>query len=203
MAAVSAVILPFLAFAIAASATPGPNNLLVLATAARHGVRAAVPLILGIALGFGFMVGVVGAGLAGPLTHQPAVHAGMRWAGAAWMLLLAWRIARAEPAAPSGEAAAAPLGFWGACAFQWVNPKAWVMALATAATYTVPGEDLWAQVLLLSALFAVISLPCVGAWALLGAGAGAFLTTPRRMRAFNLVMGCLLAASVLPVLLDR
>jgi threonine/homoserine/homoserine lactone efflux protein len=196
----STVVLPFLAFAIAASGTPGPNNLLALATAARYGVRAALPLVLGIALGFGFMVAVVGMGLAGPLAHHPAVHAGMRWIGTAWMLVLAWRIARSETAAPSGTNVAAPLGFWGACAFQWINPKAWIMALATAATYTTPGDDLPAQVLLLSAIFVVISIPCVGAWALLGAGASTLLTTPRRMRAFNLVMGSLLAASVLPVL---
>ena len=198
----SVMILPFLAFAVAASATPGPNNLLVLATAAQNGIRAAIPLIVGIALGFGFMVGVVGVGLAGPLTHHPAVHSGMRWVGTAWMLVLAWRIARAEPTTLSGPEAVVPMGFWGACAFQWINPKAWVMALATAATYTTPGDDIWAQVLLLSSIFFVISFPCVGIWALLGAGASTLLTTPRRMRAFNLVMGLLLAASVVPVLIN-
>lgn len=196
----SAVILPFLAFAIAASATPGPNNLLVLATAARNGIGATIPLILGIALGFGCMVAVVGTGLAGPLAHHPAVHAAMRWFGTAWILVLAWRIARSEPATPSGPVNIAPLGFWGVCGFQWINPKAWIMALTTAATYTTPGDDPLLQVLLLSSIFVGISVPCVGTWALLGVGASTLLTTPQRMRTFNLVMGTLLAASVLPVL---
>lgn len=197
----SIMILSFLAFAVATSTTPGPNNLLVLATAAQHGGKAAIPLVFGSALGFGFMVGVVIAGLAGLLTHHPDVHSGMRWVGTAWILILAWRISRVAPAILSGPKAIVSIGFWGSCAFQWINPKAWVMALATSATYTVPGDDLWIQVFLLSSIFAVISFPCVGIWALLGTGVSTYLTTTKQMRIFNQITGLLLAASVLPILI--
>ena len=201
-----ASLLPFLLFALVASATPGPNNTVVLATAATHGLRAALPCMLGISLGFGFMVAVVGTGLAGALVAHPLLHAVLRWLGAAWLLVLAWRIARAGSLSPSGSGTAARPGywrsFWGMCGFQWVNPKAWILAVATAATYTVPGDALRAQVLVLAALFVLISLPCTASWALLGAGTGRWLSSPARLRRFNLVMGLLLAGSVVPAVLD-
>ncbi|MXP62742.1 LysE family translocator [Roseomonas sp. M0104] len=202
-ATVSTDLLAFLGFAFAASATPGPNNIMTLATAARHGLRATLPLILGVALGFGFMLTVIGTGLAQPLASHAGLHTALRWAGAAWMLLLAWQIARAgSPAAAESPRVGAPVGFWGACAFQWVNPKAWILAVATTATYTLPGENLTAQVLVLAGLFMLVTLPSLGAWALLGAGSSQWLASPRRMRAFNIAMGLLLAASVVPAVLE-
>lgn len=198
----TAGLLPFLAFAFVASVTPGPNNILVLATAASDGLRATVPLILGIALGFGVMVTAVGIGLAAPLASHAGLHALLRWVGAAWMLVLAWQIARSGGPGPASQPRkAAPFGFWGACAFQWVNPKAWVLALATVTTYTVPGEALVGRILLLAGIFVLVCLPSTGAWAVLGAGTGRLLSSPARLRAFNLAMGLLLAASVIPVLL--
>ncbi len=201
----AASLLPFLLFAIVASVTPGPNNAVVLATAARRGLRGALPCMLGISLGFGFMVAVVGVGLAAPLLAHPLLHDALRWVGAAWLLVLAWRIAHAGDAPPGDGVAASPgffRVFWGMCGFQWVNPKAWILAVATTATYTVPGGAVRAQVLLLAGLFAVIGLFSAGAWALLGAGTGRWLSSPRRRRRFNLVMGLLLAGSVVPALLD-
>jgi len=201
--AMIADLLPFVAFAFVVSATPGPNNVLVLATAVAHGLRATIPLVLGVVFGLGFMVVVVGMGLAKPLTTYTALHAALRWLGIAWMLVLSWQVARAgSPSIPGRQTADAPLGFWGACAFQWVNPKAWVMALTTATTYTVPGDDLASQVLLLAAVFVLVSTPSVGAWALLGARASRLLASPTRARAFNLTMGLLLVASIIPAALE-
>ena len=196
-------LLPFLLFALASSATPGPNNALIAASAAHHGPRAVVPHALGISLGFGAMVVLVGLGLAGPLAASPALHRVLRWVGAAWMGWIAWRIARADvPADARGTPATAPrMGFWAAAGFQWVNPKAWLMAVATTATYTDARLPLVPQVLLLGALFASVALPCLAAWAALGAGAGRLLHTPGRMRAFNLGMAVLLLASVAPAVL--
>jgi threonine/homoserine/homoserine lactone efflux protein len=202
---VTAGLLPFLAFAIVASATPGPNNIMVLANAATHGLRATLPIVLGVALGFGFMVAVVGIGLARPLAAHTTLHAMLRWVGAAWLLLLAWKIASASAPSVPGQGQGrrgAPLGFWTACAMQWVNPKAWVMALATATTYTVPGHDLTLQVLVLASVFVLVGLPSVGAWALLGSRARRHIASPGRLRIFNLTMGLLLAASVIPAVLE-
>jgi threonine/homoserine/homoserine lactone efflux protein len=196
-----ASLLPFLVFAFVASATPGPNNVMVFSAAATHGLRATIPLILGIAIGFGVLVAVVGSGLAGPLTRYPLLYTVLRWLGAGWLLLLAWKIARAgSKSFPTKAASRAPMGFWGGSAFQWVNPKAWILALATTAIYTVPGHNLYAQVLVLALIFVLVSAPCVGMWAMLGLGVSRFLESPARLRAFNLLMAVLLAASVIPVI---
>jgi threonine/homoserine/homoserine lactone efflux protein len=196
-------LLPFVIFAFATSVTPGPNNVMVFTAAARHGIRATVPLILGIALGLGIMVVVVGSGLAGPLaTYQP-LQAPVRWIGVGWMLLLAWQIARSgDPSMADRGPEARPLGAWGAMAFQWVNPKAWVMALATTATYVRPGGSYYGQVVTLAVVFTVVSIPSVSVWAVLGSRTRHLLASRARIRAFNIVMAILLACSTLPVLLE-
>ncbi len=190
----------FTLFAIAMSVTPGPNNIMVTAEAANHGMRATIPHMLGICIGLGAMVAAIGLGLATALGTYPALHAALRWVGGGWMLWIAWRIARSDPAVPSGGRPAVPMGFGAAALFQWVNPKAWVMAVVASTTYTVPNHALVPQVLLLAALFTLIGLPCILSWSLLGAGAGRVLRTPAQMRTFNAVMAGLLVLSVLPLL---
>ncbi len=201
----AATLLPFLMFAVVASITPGPNNILVMSITATRGLRAGIPIILGVALGFGFMVTVVGAGLAAPLARFPALQIAMRWIGVAWLLVLAWRIAR-SPAIDLGVSEAKraetrpPMGFWGATAFQWINPKAWIMAVATAATYTLAGIAPDWQSPVRGLIFVAVSLPSISTWALLGLGVGRWLATAHRLRVFNVVMGVLLAASAVPAL---
>ena len=189
-------------FAIAMSVTPGPNNIMVAAEAANHGVRATIPHMAGINLGFGIMVALVGLGLAGPLAASPELHAVLRWLGGAWMLWIAWGMVRAAPANPSRPATLiTPMGFGAAALFQWVNPKAWVIAIVASTTYTVPGQGLTSQILLLAVLFCLVGVPCNLSWALLGAGAGRVLRTPAQWRTFNVVMAGLLLLSVLPLFL--
>jgi threonine/homoserine/homoserine lactone efflux protein len=190
----------FLLFSIATSATPGPNNIMVSAAAANHGFRATIPHILGIAVGLAVMLLIFGSGLAGPLAADPRLHGLLRWVGVAWMLWLAAKIAFAQRTLTGGGRP--PLSFVGAALFQWINPKAWLIALATVATYTTAEGSLYRQVALLALLFFLVSIPCVGAWAALGAGAGRFLMTPRRLRLFNIVMALLLVASLVPLLWD-
>jgi threonine/homoserine/homoserine lactone efflux protein len=192
-------LLPLLGFAVAASVTPGPNTLMVAAAAANHGVRATWPHMLGITAGFGTMLLLVGLGLAGPFAASPALHAALRWIGAAWLLVLAWRIARAG--APGEGDARPPLGFWGGAAFQWVNPKAWLIALAAIPAFSTPGGDVLAESLRIAVVFTVLSIPCLLVWAGVGAGARSLLHDPRRLRAFNLVMALLLVASLVPLFL--
>jgi threonine/homoserine/homoserine lactone efflux protein len=194
-------LLAFLLFAIATSGTPGPNNIMVSAAAANHGFRATIPHILGIAVGLAVMLLVFGSGLAGPLAADPHLHRLLRWVGVAWMLWLAAKIALAQGAL-TGRGGRPPLSFLGAVLFQWINPKAWLIALATVATYTTAEGSLYRQVAVLALLSFLISLPCVGAWAALGAGAARFLMTPRRLCLFNIVMALLLVASLVPLLRD-
>jgi threonine/homoserine/homoserine lactone efflux protein len=190
--------LPLLGFALAGSVTPGPNVLMVAAGAASVGVRGVVPHMLGITFGFSAMLLIVGLGLAGPLAASPTVHGVLNLVAAAWLLWLAWKIATAPP--PGEGPARPPMTFVQAALFQWVNPKAWMLAGAAMAGYTVAGEALLPQVLLIAFVFGAVSMPCLLVWAGLGAGARRVLRDARRLRRFNIAMGVLLALSVLPLL---
>jgi threonine/homoserine/homoserine lactone efflux protein len=189
-----------LGFAFAASVTPGPNNIMVASSAANHGLAATLPHMLGIALGFAAMFLLVGLGIARPLAAHPAIYLALRWGAVAWLLWLAVQIARAAPpGAVTGERRP-PLGFTGGALFQWVNPKAWLLAIGGTASYVAPGSAVLPQVAIIAAVFAAVSLPCTLLWAWIGRGAGRVLRAPGRLRAFNFAMATLLVASVLPVL---
>lgn len=192
------------AFAVAMSATPGPNNTMVVASGATYGFSRTLPHMLGIAAGFPVMLVLLGtAGL--PLLTDPRVHAVLKWVGAAYLLWLAWKIATADPdpADPVAKAGASgrPLGFVQAALFQWVNPKAWVIAAGALATYTagLDGSSL-AATLALAVLFGIVALPCVALWTLIGVGTARVLRTRRAVRLFNLAMAGLLVASLIPAL---
>ncbi|PWS37392.1 hypothetical protein DFH01_11155 [Falsiroseomonas bella] len=191
-------LLPLLGFAIAGSVTPGPNVLMVAAGAAGSGVRAVMPHMFGITFGFSAMIALVGLGLAGPLAASPTIHAGLQVVAVLWLLWLAWKIATAPP--PGEGPARPPMNFVQAALFQWVNPKAWMIAGAAIAGYTRPGEALLPQVLTIALVFGAISMPCLLVWAGLGAGARRVLRDARSLRRFNIAMGVLLALSVLPLL---
>ncbi len=192
-------LLPLLGFAIATSVTPGPNVLMVATAAANHGVRATLPHMLGIAAGFAVMLVIVGMGLAGPFAAWPMLHAALKWGGAAWLLLLAWKIARAG--APGEGPSRPPLGFLGAALFQWVNPKAWMIALAAIPAFTTPSGDTLPETLRIAAVFALVCVPCTLVWAGLGAGAAQVLRTQAALRGFNIAMALLMVGSLLPAFL--
>jgi threonine/homoserine/homoserine lactone efflux protein len=191
---------PLVGFAVAMAITPGPNNAMVAASAASHGIMDTVPHMAGIAVGFAIMVGIVAAGLGGVLIAWPALHLLLQWVFAAWLLLLAWKIATAAPGDTAG--ARPPMGFFGAAMFQWVNPKAWAIALSAAGEYMLPGRPLIGEVARLTAIFAVVIVPCTFPWAVLGSGAARILDVPGRLRLFNMAMAALLVASVVPMLLE-
>ncbi|MEM0935361.1 MAG: LysE family translocator [Pseudomonadota bacterium] len=181
-------------FAFASFVTPGPNNLMLMASGANFGLRRTVPHMLGIALGHAFMALLIALGLAQVFTAWPPAETGLKVACVLYMLWLAWKIAHA--AAPgAGASRGRPLTFLQAAAFQWVNPKAWAIALAAVAIYA-PGTGPW----LLAAMFVLISLPSISVWAWLGQQLRRMLTSPRRLRAFNWTMAVLLIASLWPVL---
>lgn len=189
-------LLPLLGFAIATSVTPGPNVLMVAAAAANHGERATVPHMLGITFGFAAMLLIVGLGLAAPFAAAPSVHMLLKWVGAAWLLVLAWKIARAG--APGEGPPRPPLGIVGAALFQWVNPKAWMIALAAIPAFTTPEGDTLTETLRISAAFALVCFPCTLVWAGLGAGASRALRQPGALAAFNVTMAVLMVASLVP-----
>jgi threonine/homoserine/homoserine lactone efflux protein len=190
-------LIPLIAYAFATSATPGPNNMMLLASGANFGVRRSLPHLLGISLGHAFMVLVMGMGLAAALHAVPQVMIGLKLAAIAYVLWLAWKIAHS--AAPSaGKVGASPLTFWQAAAFQWVNPKAIAMAITAATVYG--GDGSFAAIFAVGLVFAAVNLPSVALWCAMGEALRTLLQNPTRLRVFNWTMAGLLLASMVPVL---
>ena len=185
-------------FAVSMSGTPGPNNAMVAASGATFGFARTIPHMLGIAVGFPLMLVAVALGAGQLLRTIPVLHAVLKWAGAAYLLWLAFRIATARPA-PAETGGSRPLTFLQAGLFQWVNPKAWVIALGAVATYTT-AEGVLPQSLGLAAIFLLVTGPTVAFWTMTGVGAARLLRTDRGLRAFNWLMAALLVLSLLPLL---
>ena len=191
------LIFALLGFAFVTSVTPGPNNMMLLASGVNFGFARTVPHMLGISIGHSLMVFLVGIGLAGVMQAWPPAMAVLKVASVAYMLWLAWKIANS--AAPGqGKAAARPFNFFQAAAFQWVNPKAWAMALGAISAYA--GDGQMASVAIVAAVFASVNLPSVAVWAAAGEALRGWLTDPARLRAFNWTMAALLVLSLIPVL---
>lgn len=184
-------------FAFVSSITPGPNNLMLMASGANFGFRRTIPHMLGVALGFVFMVILVGAGLVQIFDKFPVSYTILKVVSVIYLLYLAWKIAHAGPAEASGNTGT-PMTFLQAAAFQWVNPKAWAMALTAISAYT-PDQTLWA-IFVVAAVFGAINLPSVGSWTVLGQQMARLLTNPRRLTQFNWLMAALLVASLYPVI---
>jgi len=184
-------------FAFVTSITPGPSNLMLLASGANFGFRRTLPQVAGITLGFTALLLAVGLGLGAALAAWPALHTGLRVAGAAYLLHLAWRIGRSRSL--GGGGATRPLTLWQSAAFQWVNPKAWAVAATTMAVYASPEAPLL-SVLPICAAFALVNLPSILAWAGCGLALRRLLADPARLRWFNLAMAALLAATLWPML---
>ena len=188
---------PLVLFAAVMSLTPGPNVVMVTASAANFGFRRVIPHMLGITLGFAIMVVAVGLGLLGLLHALPRSHALLKYAGAAYLLFLAWRIARAD--ANDSASLARPIGFIEAALFQWINPKGWVFALGALAAYTTVGGDVRRETIVIAVVLAMTCLGSVAVWAAFGAAIGRFLRSGRSRLAFNWTMAALLALSLVPV----
>ena len=184
-------------FCFVSSITPGPNNLMLLASGANFGFRRTVPHLLGVCLGFAAMVFLVGLGIGSLFTAYPALYDALRAVAIVYMLWLAWRIATSDGL---GDAAgsARPMSFLEAVAFQWVNPKAWAMALGAIAAFVTP-EAFFAGVTIVTVVFATVNLPCIASWAGFGVVLRRFLDRPWALRVFNVTMAVLLVASLYPM----
>lgn len=193
------ILLALLGFAFATTWTPGPNNMMLAASGATFGWRATLPHAMGVALGFPVMVFLIALGLGEIFQRSPAFRAGLAWAGFAVMLWLAWRIATADAA--KARTRARPLHFHEAAAFQWINPKAWAMAIGVSATYARGAEPVL-EAAIAAAAFVLAGLTSSQGWAVFGAGMGRVLGTGMRLRVFNVTMGLLLAVSALWLVLD-
>ena len=189
--------LPFLLFAFVASITPGPTNILVLSNSARYGLLRTLPIVLGGCAGAALLVLIVGTGLADVLMRHRQVQTVMAWVGIAWLTWLAWQIftSPAEAIDPANAASGPRLGLWGAASLQVVNPKTWMMALAVVSVFAGTDADRMLRVMWLSLTFFLVAIPCMIAWAWLGASAARFFRSARSLKRFNQTMAVLLVAS--------
>jgi threonine/homoserine/homoserine lactone efflux protein len=183
--------LPFATYSFVMSITPGPNNVMLTASGATFGFRRTVPHMLGVCTGFSVQLLAVCAGLGVIFTRWPELQTVLRWAGAAYLVYLGWRMLRATEA--NAGQTRRPLTFFEAAIFQFLNPKAWVMTL-TAATLFLPRQlGLLTACLYMVAVMAVINLPCIAIWALFGSSLRGFLAKPANRGVFNVVMAVALA----------
>jgi threonine/homoserine/homoserine lactone efflux protein len=195
------LLIAFVIFATVMFITPGPNNIMVLSSGLTYGFRRSLPHIAGITIGFAFMVGAVGLGFGTIFIAYPVLQTILKYAGAAYLIYLAAIIAMAEPVTPGQDNRRGPMTFWGAAVFQWINVKGWVMVIGTITAYAGIAGFPWniAIQVLLSLLLGAVS---TSIWALSGSSLRAFMTSPRAVRAFNIVMAVLLLASLYPVFMD-
>jgi threonine/homoserine/homoserine lactone efflux protein len=187
----------FLVFAFVSSITPGPNNLMLMASGANFGVRRTLPHVTGVVLGFGFMNLAMGLGLAELFRLLPWLYPILRYGAALYILYLAYRMATAKGVG-SAVTDSQPMTFLGAVAFQWINPKAWVMGLGAITTYAQPGR-LVRDVALIAGVFVLVGVPCALAWTMFGLGIKRFLRRGWTLKVFNGVMAVLLVASLYPL----
>jgi threonine/homoserine/homoserine lactone efflux protein len=194
------ILYALMVFCFVSAITPGPNNLMLLTSGVNFGFRRSIPHMLGVGLGFALMVALVGVGLDAIFSRFPALLPAMRYLGAAYLLWLAAKLALAGPIGET-DYRGNPLSFLGAAAFQWINPKAWVIAVSALTAYAV-SEDYTRSVLIVALVFGLVTLPCIAAWVLFGTAMRRVLSNPRFVRPFNIAMALLLIASIIPVLTE-
>lgn len=190
------LLIGLLAYAFASSITPGPNNLMLMASGANFGWRRTVPHALGVALGFVGMCIVIGAGLVQLFDRFPVIYTVMKLLSVGFLIWLSWKIARAAPPADAPQNTR-PLTFAQAALFQWINPKAVAMALTTITVYTY--DQTLAAVATAAAIFGLVNLPAVSTWVLIGTQLKRWLRSPARLRAFNYTCAALLLATIYPI----
>jgi threonine/homoserine/homoserine lactone efflux protein len=194
-----AQVIAFVTFSAVVAGTPGPSNALLTAVGARVGVRHGLPSLLGQVTGMGAMLFAITLGLGNVLLAHPLALQILKWGGAAMLCWMAWKIATA---AHAEGAANAPAGFLGMAAFQWMNPKGWLISVAAIATFLDRrAGDALAQAAIFASLFALTALPSCLPWLAFGAAFQRFLRSPRAWRIFTVAMAALLAASTIPLVL--
>lgn len=194
------ILIALCGFAFSTSITPGPNNLMLMASGANYGLRRTLPHMLGISLGHGFMVAMVGIVLLQVFEAYPVLNIVLKGLSATYMIWLAWKIANAVP--PEAKAVTGkPFTFLQAAAFQWVNPKAWFMAITAISAYAPQDQGVVVGSMIVAAIFAAVNLPSVSVWAWMGVQVRRWLGSAQRLRIFNGSMALLLVVSLYPMLI--
>ena len=188
-------------FALVSSITPGPNNLMLMTSGINFGLARTIPHMLGVSLGFTLMIALIGLGVMKIIDAVPGSTLIITAASGLYLLYMAWRIATTDTSpAENGVTVtkSKPLTFVQAALFQWINPKAWTMALTAISAYA-PKSQGWVGVVVVAGVFGVVNLPSTATWAVMGAKLRNFLSDPLRLRTFNIIAALLLVASLYPM----
>lgn len=194
--------LPLILFCFSTSITPGPNNIMIMMSGAKFGLARSLPHYLGICIGFNLMVFLVGIGLGGIFDLVPILHIIIKYLGVIYMLYMAAGLIMSQGGINTNSGASNPFTFVKAALFQWVNPKAWMMAIGVISTYTVNNTEVIHQAVIISLIFFIVGLPCIGAWFIFGIKLSKYLHSARNMKIFNVTMGVLLILSIVLILFE-
>jgi len=194
-------IIALFVFSASATVTPGPNNIMILASGLNFGILKSLPHYLGVCIGFPIMVILIGLGFGFIFERFPVVHTYIRIIGIAYLIFLSWKIASSAPNSLNAKQAR-PFSFLQAVLFQWVNPKAWIMATSAVAAFTSGNANILLQVSIIALAFMVVAFPCTGLWLFFGVWLKKFFNTPSHQQNFNIGMAILLILSITPVTYD-
>ncbi|RRS09346.1 LysE family translocator [Pseudoalteromonas sp. J010] len=188
-------------FAIASSVTPGPNNIMVMSSGMNFGLKNSIPLLSGICAGFAIMLLLVGLGFATLFARYPILHYLLKCIGVVYLLFLAYQIAKSS-SIKLAETHTMPFSFLKGALFQWVNAKAWIVAVGAVSTYTTTGTEFTHQHVMISVVFLLVSFPCVGVWLVFGSTLQHVLKSAKARRWFNFIMAMFLVLSVVPIIIE-
>jgi threonine/homoserine/homoserine lactone efflux protein len=191
-------LIPLMSFAFVSSITPGPNNIMLTSSGIWFGFRRSIPHMLGITIGFGVLLGICAAGIGALVMAVPALQIALKVAGSGYLLYLAWQL-RSMNFDRQVEQEHRPMGFLAAAAFQFCNPKAWVMAITGGAAFLPRNLPVSLAILLYCTVFCAVNLPCISVWAGAGALLRKFLADPLWQKVFCAVMVALTAYSALAI----
>jgi threonine/homoserine/homoserine lactone efflux protein len=190
--------LPLALFAFVSSITPGPNNIMLTSSGIRFGFMRSIPHMLGISAGFGTLLALCATGIGGLILAVPAIHLILKILGSGYLLYLAWQLRRMA-FSEDDNGIAKPMSFFGAAAFQFANPKAWVMAITGASAFLPLMQPVWLAILTFSLVFCAVNLPCISVWTGTGAVLRRYLAQPRWQRLFSMVMVTLTVYSAMAI----
>ncbi len=193
------LILAIALFAFSSGITPGPNNIMLMSSGVNFGIKPSLPHLAGISLGFPTMVLAIGLGLSAVFQAYPLLHLIIKYVGIIYLLYLAWLIANSS-SKMEGKQTSKPFTFIQAAAFQWVNPKGWIMAVGAIATFTHIDQPLTPQVLTIASVFLTVAFPCALVWLGFGVALKRLLKNQQQQRWFNITMAILLVLSIIPMI---
>ncbi len=195
------MVLALAMFCIVTLFTPGPNNIMLMTSGLNFGIRRTLPHMTGVSLGFAFMVMGVGFGLGALFQVWPILYPVLKYGASCYLVFLAWKIAVSGPVDSSDERKGKPMTFIQAVAFQWINPKAWVMSIGVTSAYAAVAAFPY-NVLIMAALYGLLGFASSGTWTGFGYGLQRVIRNPKSIRIFNIVMAVLLVASLYPIFSD-